>query len=147
METQIQRWLDQARHDLESARKSQTVALPDVALILCQQAVEKALKALYIAQTGQFPPRIHSIERLADLTQMRPQLEPALLSLEDFYITLRYPDFTGPLPYELVDFQDAERAISLTMNAIDAIEQEILASGAVSKSGIADEDDSDVHDQ
>ena len=147
MDNQVQRWLDQARHDLESARKSQTVALPDVALILCQQAVEKALKAPYIAQTGQFPPRVHSIERLADLTQMRPQLEPALLNLEDFYTSLRYPDFTGPLPYELVDHQDAERAISLTMNAIGAIEQEVMAIGAASNPGLADEDGSNVHDE
>ena len=84
MDEQSSRWLIQARHDLESAKKNQTIELYDVALVLCQQALEKALKALYIAQTGQFPPRIHSLERLADLTQMRPQLEPALLDLEDF---------------------------------------------------------------
>lgn len=101
--------------------------MSDVALIMCQQAVEKALKALYIAQTGKFPPRIHSIERLADLTEMRSELEPALLELEDFYTTLRYPDFTGPLPYELVDAGDSEQAISLTANALHAIEQEVLS--------------------
>ncbi|MCB0256808.1 MAG: HEPN domain-containing protein [Anaerolineae bacterium] len=143
MNDQVQRWLEQARHDLESARKNQGVSLPDVAMILCQQSIEKALKALYIAQTGEFPPRIHSIERLADLTQMRPQLEPALLDIEDFYTTLRYPDFTGPLPYELVDLPDGEQAIFLTASAIDAIKKEILNIVSVSDAEQPDKDELD----
>ena len=125
MDEQSRRWLDQARHDLESARKNQSIELYDVALVLCQQALEKALKALFISQTGQFPPRIHSLERLADLTQMRPQLEQALLDLEDFYIRLRYPDFSGPMPYELAEPGDAVRAVKLTEQAIAAVEREI----------------------
>ena len=125
MDEQSSRWLIQARHDLESAKKNQTIELYDVALVLCQQALEKALKALYIAQTGQFPPRIHSLERLADLTQMRPQLEQALLDLEDFYIRLRYPDFSGPMPYELAEPADAAQAVTLTEQALFAVEQEI----------------------
>jgi HEPN domain-containing protein len=125
MDDQSSRWLMQARHDLESARKNHAIELYDVAIVLCQQALEKALKALYIAQTGQFPPRVHSLERLADLTQMRPQLEQALLDLEDFYIRLRYPDFTGPMPYELAEPADAAQAVSLTAQALSAIEQEI----------------------
>jgi HEPN domain-containing protein len=106
-----------------------SIGLYDVTLILCQQAVEKSLKALYTAQTGQFPPRIHSIERLADLTDMRGQLEQTLLDLEDFYIRLRYPDFSGPLPYELAEAADAEQALRLTSDALGAIEQEILSLG------------------
>lgn len=113
--------------------------MSDVALIMCQQAVEKALKALYIAQTGKFPPRIHSIERLAELTEMRSELEPALLELEDFYTTLRYPDFTGPLPYELVGLGDSEQAISLTANALHAIEQEVLSIRAAHEAGMINE--------
>lgn len=141
MDEQAQRWFDQAQHDLEAAQKNQAIGLYDVTLILCQQALEKSLKALYTAQTGQFPPRIHSIERLADLTQMRSQLEQALLDLEDFYIRLRYPDFSGPLPYELAEAKDAEQALSLTANALSAIEEEILSlSISESSDGIGNEE-------
>ncbi len=129
MHEQTQRWFDQAQHDLEAAHKNRGIGLYDVALILCQQALEKGLKALYTAQTGQFPPRIHSIERLADLTEMRGHLEQTLLDLEDFYIRLRYPDFSGPLPYELAEAADAEQALRLTTDALNAIEQEILELG------------------
>lgn len=140
MDEQAQRWFDQAQHDLEAARKNQAIGLHDVTLILCQQALEKSPKALYTAQTGQFPPRIHSIERLADLTQMRSQLEQALLDLEDFYIRLRYPDLSGPLPYELAEAKDAEQALSLTANALSAIGEEILSlSTSESTDGIGNE--------
>ncbi|MBE2232277.1 MAG: HEPN domain-containing protein [Anaerolinea sp.] len=125
MNEQAQRWFEQAQHDLDAASKNYVIELYDVTLILCQQALEKGLKALYTAQTGQFPPRIHSIERLADLTQMRSRLEQALLDLEDYYIRLRYPDFTGPLPYEMAEASDAEQSLLLTANALSVIEEEI----------------------
>ena len=56
---------------------------------------------------------------------MRPQLEQALLDLEDFYIRLRYPDFSGPMPYELAEPADAAQAVTLTEQALFAVEQEI----------------------
>ncbi len=56
---------------------------------------------------------------------MRPQLEQALLDLEDFYIRLRYPDFSGPMPYELAEPADVVQAVSLTEQALSAVEQEI----------------------
>lgn len=43
---QAARWMDQARHDLESARKNFRIKLYDVAIVLCEQSLEKALKAL-----------------------------------------------------------------------------------------------------
>jgi len=47
MNEQSLRWLTQAHHDLDAAKKNQVIELYDVALVLCQQALEKALKALY----------------------------------------------------------------------------------------------------
>lgn len=145
MNEQSLRWLTQAHHDLDAAKKNQAIELYDVALVLCQQALEKALKALYIAQTGQFPPRIHSLERLADLTQMRPRLEQALLDLEDFYIRLRYPDFSGPMPYELAEPADVVQAVSLTEQALSAVEKEIvkLTSSIVDQGASAEAADDD----
>lgn len=121
MNEQAGRWFKQAWHDLTSAQRSLEIGLFDVALILCQQAVEKGLKGLYVAQRNELPPRIHSIERLADLTSMRPQLEQTLLELEDFYIRLRYPDFEGPLPYELADIDDATTGVQFTKDALQLI--------------------------
>lgn len=96
---------------------------------------------VHCANWTEFPPRIHSIERLADLTDMRALLEQTLLDLEDFYIRLRYPDFSGPLRYELAEATDAEQALRLTNSALSAIEEEIFAvTQADSEDGDAEND-------
>lgn len=75
--------MDQAQHDLENARKNFGIKVYDVALVLCEQALEKALKALYIAQKQEFAPRIHQTAFFAAEAQVRPQLDATLLKLQD----------------------------------------------------------------
>ena len=92
---------------------------------MSEQALEKALKALYIAQTRRPPPRTHSIELLATGTKIRSRLDKALDKLEDFYFQLRYPEPEGPMPYELATREDAEQSIKLTQAALKLIQSEI----------------------
>lgn len=40
---QIARWMDQARHDLESARKNFRLRVYDVAIVMSEQSLAKAL--------------------------------------------------------------------------------------------------------
>lgn len=101
------------------------IGLYDVAIIMCQQAVEKALKALYIAQTGKMPPRIHSIESIAIETRTETKLDGALYKLQEFYLQLRYPAPDGPLPYELATVEEAKQDIKLTWSALRLIDKEI----------------------
>jgi HEPN domain-containing protein len=122
---QVERWMDQARHDLETARKTFEMRIYDVALVSCEQALEKALKALYIKRTHEMPPQVHSIERLAKETQLEAKLDKALDKLEDFYIQMRYPEPAGPMPYELATLKEAKEAIQLTAAALRLIDREI----------------------
>lgn len=122
---QVERWMDQARHDLESARKNFRIKVYDVALVSCEQSLEKALKAVYINRTEEMPPKIHSIERLARETGLEAKLDKALDKLEDFYFQVRYPEPAGPMPYELATKEEAQQAIRLTMAALRMIEQEL----------------------
>jgi HEPN domain-containing protein len=55
--------------------------------------VEKGLKALIVERTGEFPPRIHNLPRLAQAAALeidRARLD-ALAELSAFYIQSRYP--------------------------------------------------------
>ena len=52
MRPDTESWLRQARHDLQVAEKNLSLQLYDVVLVYCQQAVEKALKSLFIEQSG-----------------------------------------------------------------------------------------------
>ncbi len=123
--TQVERWMKQAEHNLEVARKNFDIKVYDLAIVMCEQALEKALKALYIAQTGKMPPRTHAIEDLAELTHFETRLDKMLLELEDFYIQLRYPSAEGPMPYELATREDAERDTRMTADALELIQDEI----------------------
>lgn len=63
-------------------------------LFCCQQAVEKMLKAVIVLHTNTFPPRIHTLVRLAetaslDLDQERNQF---LRELSSYYAQTRYPE-------------------------------------------------------
>jgi HEPN domain-containing protein len=62
-------------------------------LFMCQQSLEKLLKARVTAHTAQFPPRIHSLVRLAEVAALGlPQEDKMLLErLSLYYLQSRYP--------------------------------------------------------
>lgn len=91
-------WLRQARADAESARYNFDGKRFDVCCFLCQQAVEKALKALLIWRNGDRP-RIHFIQKLLleiaeagiEITEEVAEIR----SLDLYYTSSRYPDALG----------------------------------------------------
>ncbi len=63
-------------------------------LFTCQQAVEKALKAVVTAKTGEFPPRIHNLVKLAEIAGIVLDEEQNLFleKLSYYYLETRYPE-------------------------------------------------------
>jgi len=89
-----ERWQEQARYDLDTARVMFDTGRHLYVLFCCQQAVEKMLKAVIVLRTKAFPPRIHSLVRLAaaaslDLDEERIQF---LRELSSYYVQTRYPE-------------------------------------------------------
>ena len=60
-------WIAASRYDLETARALLESRRYLYVLFMCQQSLEKLLKAHVMARTAEFPPRIHSLVRLAEL--------------------------------------------------------------------------------
>jgi HEPN domain-containing protein len=90
----VERWVEQARYDLDTARAMLNSSRYLYVLFCCQQAVEKTIKAIIAKQSNEFPPRIHALIRLAEvaaleLTEERAQL---LRELSNYYIQTRYPE-------------------------------------------------------
>jgi HEPN domain-containing protein len=94
MEDDVAYWLQLARLDLNSARKSLSGDSFLHCLYGCQQALEKFLKAMVVESTNQAPPRLHNLVRLAALAGLTLESDHEMLlsrlSLE--YIELRYPE-------------------------------------------------------
>jgi HEPN domain-containing protein len=88
------RWWEKASYDLETAKAMLVARRFDYVLFCCQQALEKALRALFALRTGELPPRLHSLTRLADVAGVKLPEETAAFFrlLTGYYVESRYPD-------------------------------------------------------
>lgn len=95
----VKRWVEQARYDLDTARAMSDSGRHLYVLFCCQQAVEKALKAIIIGRTGNLAPRLHNLPKLAEIAdiKMDPNRESLLGELSAYYVQTRYPEEIAPL--------------------------------------------------
>ncbi len=112
-------WADQAQYDLETARAMLASSRYLYVLFCCQQAAEKALKALIVDRTGEFPPRIHSLPWLAEAAQLDadPSRRSFLAELSAYYIQTRYPESIDALSATATRFM-AEGVLKKTEDAV-----------------------------
>ncbi len=90
---------EQALEDLKTAEALIDVKRYYASVFFSQQAAEKALKALYIELEREFPPKTHSLLRLADELEIKDEgIIDALLDLNPEYIVTRYPDAANEVP-------------------------------------------------
>jgi len=98
VEKQIAHWREGAVEDLEAARSLMEKAHFRHALFFAHLAVEKILKAHVVRLTGEIPPKIHVLPRLAELAKLNltdPQ-KTFIARFDRYQITARYPDSPAP---------------------------------------------------
>ena len=124
----VREWLVKADADLRSANASATLAEPirDTACFHCQQAVEKALKALLTLHEVPCDP-VHSIDYLMDLCcPLDTELERYRLQGRDltaYAVKYRYPGTPGEP--SLQDLMEAiECTDSIYSRIVDCVPQE-----------------------
>ena len=89
----VAHWWRLARYDLDTAKALLASARYLYVAFLCQQAAEKALKAVFVEKKGAVAPRVHGLIRLAqdagvDMDAGRKDL---LARLSPFSVLGRYP--------------------------------------------------------
>ena len=96
------KWWQQAKHDFEVAGDLALQSHWDTCVLMCQQAVELAIKALWVdAMQADMPPRTHWVAQLAaDLGAPKEIVEAANVLVGD-YIPSRYPDTGLGIPSEI----------------------------------------------
>jgi len=91
----IQKWLDRVDYDMDTAKAMLQTQRYIYVIFMCQQAVEKCLKALLIHRGTNVVP-VHNLRRLAELAKIIRELEePSLLKLDflsRFYLNARYKE-------------------------------------------------------
>jgi len=87
-------WIERAEYDLETAKAMLQTGRYLYVGFMCQQTVEKAFKGV-IAKGGTFPPKTHSLARLAELAYLDNMLSGEQNNLLDelypLSIEARYP--------------------------------------------------------
>jgi HEPN domain-containing protein len=110
MDKYVSHWLERARYDLETAKAMLDAGRYLYVAYMCQQAVEKLLKAI-IAQHGQENLPIHNLNRLAALAGLSGGLAgeqiDLLAELTAYNIEARYGDYKESLS-EVVDIEKAK---------------------------------------
>ena len=96
MRAQSSVWMDIADDDLEAAEHCYIGKRFLWSMFMCQQALEKAIKAMYFERTGTTPPKKHDLISLAGsagiLDQCIKDTKDLLRRLSLYYIETRYPD-------------------------------------------------------
>ena len=96
-------WARQAEADLKTAGDCFQAGNYYASAFFCQQASEKALKALYIAMRAEPPPRSHNLAEISQDLNVPREILSFLRSLTPEFIVSRYPDAAGGPPCDLYD--------------------------------------------
>ena len=94
MKEEVKRWIEKSEDDLRKAKDNFNLKNYDLSSFLCQQSIEKMLKALLIEKTGKFP-KIHDLLKLGELSNIDKILLEKCESLNSVYIETRYPDISN----------------------------------------------------
>jgi HEPN domain-containing protein len=122
-------WIRFAREDLRVAEWTFSAQIYNQTCFHAQQCVEKALKA-WLRHQGTLPPRTHQLSLLIALLpdDILPDLRPAIMLLDRFYIPTRYPDaLPGALPEGLPGAADAEEALSVARQVLQQTEEQVAS--------------------
>ncbi len=109
-------WLERAEHDFNRAKKNFKIKEFELVAFLCQQSVEKGLKALCIDKFEKIV-KTHDLMFLCSMLNSPKEISDACNRLNPVYTETRYPDKKS-LTYEYdkkdaIDFlKDCEAALS-----------------------------------
>jgi HEPN domain-containing protein len=126
MSAEPEYWLGLARYDLETAKAVLEKKRFVYVLVMCQQTVEKTLKALYAKLRSEIPPRIHNLVELSERCGigLTPEQEDRLRQLNFYYIGARYPEDISDL--SSINQETAELFYSFTLEFTEWIEKGLI---------------------
>ena len=103
MDKAVEEWLKISKYDLQTAEAMLTSGRYLYVAFMCQQAIEKILKAIYSDRKKELPPRTHNLLYLVDILNLdiTKSNKIFLSQLNQFYLESRYPDKQGELAREM----------------------------------------------
>ena len=91
----FRKWLDRVAYDMDTAKAMLQTGRLIYAIFMCQQSLEKCLKALLAYENKEIVP-IHNLRRLAEQATVIQELDDSTLVkldfLSNYYINARYKE-------------------------------------------------------
>lgn len=127
MEDAIQEWVKISDYDLRTAEAMLETGRYLYVVFMCQQAIEKILKAIYCQNKNELPPRTHNLLYLTDILELKvTDADKTLLSvLNQFYLETRYPGERSRLAKEM-DKIKADEYLNKTKGVWKCLRQMLL---------------------
>jgi len=128
MRAEIKAWWAQAEADLQTADVNLKEERYYAAVFFCQQAVEKALKALVLKRkrNPQSPEMFgHSLIHLAKVCGVPEQFHSFLRDLTAEYVNTHYPSAAEEPPEALYDETIAARTVASSREVLEWIEKRL----------------------
>lgn len=91
MKEETKSWLKKAKEDFETSEVNCKNKRYDASAFFCQQAMEKALKALEIEKLGKFD-KTHDLYFLGKKLNLPQDLLDMCDEISEYYVETRYPD-------------------------------------------------------
>ena len=116
MDKIVGHWVERSQYDLDTAKVMLETGRYLYVAYMCQQAVEKLLKAI-IAQQGKENFPIHNLNRLVEISEISNELSSEqfnfLAELTPYHVETRYGDYKEKLS-EIIDGKKAQEVYKRT---------------------------------
>ena len=127
MDKIVAHWVERSQYDLDTAKVMLDTGRYLYVAYMCQQTVEKMLKALIAQQDKEnFP--IHNLNRLAEIAEISNELTPEqfnfIAELTPYHIEARYGDYKESLS-EIISEKKAQQVYKKTREIYKWIYQKI----------------------
>lgn len=128
VQKQVDRWVQQARYDLDTAQAMFEAGRYLYVGFMCQQAIEKLLKGIHLCATSQLAPYTHNLIRLSELVELEANTarDRHFGELQRYYVGSRYPEEVEKLAEDL-DAETAQDILQQTKEYFTCLERLIKA--------------------
>jgi HEPN domain-containing protein len=122
-------WWRQAANDLKFARAALRGKFYSQCCFICQQGAEKALKSALLKR-GAKAVFTHSLVKLCALLKINGKLREAAQTLDQYYVSGRYPDgLPAGAPFEMFNAAHARAALDAAKKIYDAAKRDRARGG------------------
>ncbi|MEM3716287.1 MAG: HEPN domain-containing protein [Candidatus Bathyarchaeia archaeon] len=122
-------WFREAVADFERARRAIRDRDWALAAFMCQQACEKAFKAVYIGVLRVRPPRGHDLvmlyRGLSTILRVSESIVGRIPEVSQYYTVARYPNAGLEVPSESISEEQARRALEVAEEVIKVVREVI----------------------